>query len=96
MAHILKYEEWESNGFWYCGDVSALAAGSNTWWYVPSLLNLTPVEFVKLLIEKFNCKYIHYQFECDVLIYKFSSLEDCRKFKNYINKVARQKQFYIY
>lgn len=94
MTHILKYEEWESNGKWLCGDVSALAAGSNTWWYVPSLLEITPVEFVKLLIEKFNCKYIKYS--NDVLIYRFSSLADCRKYKNYINKIAREKKFYIY
>lgn len=96
MTHILKYEEWESNGKWLCGDVSALAAGSNTWWYPCALLNITPIEFVKLLIDKFHCNNIHYTFKNDVLIYKFSTLEDCRKFKNYINKVAREKKFYIY
>ena len=95
MAHILKYEEWESNGKWLCGDVSDLAAGSNTWWYVPSLLNISPVDFVKLLMEKFNCKHIHYNLKSDVLIYKFSTLAECRKFKNYINKIAREEKFYI-
>lgn len=96
MTHILKYEEWNSNGKWLCGDVSALAAGSNTWWYVPSMLGITPVEFVKLLIDKFNCNSIHYKFEKDVLIYSFSTLADVRKYKNYINKIAREKKFYIY
>ena len=60
------------------------------------MLGITPIEFVKLLMEKFNCKKIHYKFESDVLIYSFSSLADVRKYKNYINKIAREKQFYIY
>ena len=96
MAHVLKYEEWESNGKWHCGDVSALAANSNTWWYIPALLNITPVEYVKLLIDKFHVTSIYYKFQYDVLSYSFSTLADCRKFKNYINKIAREKQFYIY
>ena len=96
MAHILKYETWESNGRWLCGDVSALAAGSNTWWYVPALLNISPVEYVYLLKDKFNATTIHYKTKYDVLIFSFSTLADCRKFKNYINKIAREKNFVIY
>ena len=96
MTHILFFTEWESNGKWLCGDVSALAAGSNTWWYVPALLNISPVEYVKLLMDKFHCNDIHYELKYDVLIFRFSTLADCRKFKNYINKVAREKKFYIY
>ena len=96
MTHLLHYEEWESNGKWLCGDVSALAANSNAWWYIPRLLEITPTEYVKLLIEKFNVKHIHYTAQHNVLIFKFSTLADCRKFKNYINKIAREKKFYIY
>ena len=50
MTHVLKLEEWESNGRWHCGDVSALAAGSNTWWYQCNILNLSPTDFVLLLV----------------------------------------------
>ena len=62
MAHIYKAEEWNSFGRWYVGDVSALAAGSNTWWYVPRLLNISPVDYISLLIQygatgfKYNSK----------------------------------------
>lgn len=96
MAHILKLEEWESNGKWLCGDVSALAAGSNTWWYIPNLLSLAPVDYVKLLISKFHAIDIHYSFEKDVLIYYFATQADVRKFKNHINKLARERNFSIY
>lgn len=96
MGHIYFMTEWESNGKWLCGDVSALAADSNKWYYPCILLDITPVEFVKLLIDKYNVTDIHYKFKYDVLIYRFSSLADCRRFKNYINKQAREKNFVIY
>ena len=96
MAHIFKLEEWNSNGKWKCGDVSALAANSNLWWYIPSLLNITPVEYVNLLINKYHAIDLHYKIEYDVLMFSFSTLADCRKFKNEINKIARSKNFVTY
>ena len=95
MAHVYKVEEWENNGRWFCGDVSALAADSNDWFYAPQLLNLTPTEYVKMLIEKFHTE-VRFRAEKNVLIFSFSSLESCRKYKNYINKIARDKNFVTY
>ena len=96
MAHIYKAEEWESNGKWMCGDVSALAANSNAWWYPAQIMGLTPVEYVKTLISKYHAIDLHYTAKHDVLIFKFSTLADCRKFKNTINKLARERQFVTY
>ena len=96
MAHIYKMEEWVSNGRWHCGDVSALAAGSNTWWYVPSLLQITPVEYFYLLRDKFHANHFKYQTKYDVFMFSFDTQADCRKFKNYINKIARDKKFVTY
>lgn len=96
MAHVYKAEEWKSNGRWNCGDVSALAAMSNAWWYPANILGLTPVEYVKTLISKYNAKNISYTAEHNVLIFSFSTLADCRKFKNDINKKAREKHFVTY
>ncbi len=95
-THIYKVEEWENGGQWYVGDVSNLAIGSNLWWYGPAAANLSPIEYVKLLITKFKVSHIQYKVKSDVLIFSFDSLEDCRKYKNYINKQARQNKFYIY
>lgn len=96
MAHIFKMEEWQDNGKWVCGDVSALAAGSNTWWYVPALLNLTPVEYFYFLKDKFHASHFHYTTKYDVFLFSFDNLIDCRKFKNYVNKIAREKNFITY
>ena len=96
MAHIYKAEEWCSNGKWLCGDVSALAAMSNAWWYPAQIMGLTLVEYVKTLISKYHAVDLHYTAEKNVLIFRFSSLEDCRKYKNDINRLAREKNFIIY
>ena len=96
MGHILKLEEWESNGRWHCGDVSALAAGSNNWWNIPTLLNISYTDYIYLLKDKFHATNFHYKAKYNVLLFSFSSLADCRKFKNYINKIAREKKFVIY
>ena len=95
MAHIYQMQEWESNGKWLCGDVSALAADSNDWTYPAQILNLSPIDYVKLLINTYNAK-VHYTASANVLIFHFSSLADCRRFKNYINKKARERNFVIY
>ena len=94
--HIYKATEWECNGLWKCGDVSALAADSNKWWYPCNILSITPVEYVKMLINKFNAVDLHYTVKGNVLMYSFTTLADCRKYKNFINKVAREKNFTIY
>lgn len=96
MAHIYKCEEWESNGKWHCGDVSALAADSNKWWYPCNILNITPVEFVLLLKNTYHASDFHYSLKYDVLSYSFSSLADCRKYKNMINKKAKEQNFVTY
>ena len=96
MAHIFHMEEWQSNGKWLCGDVSALAADSNYCWYPAAILDLSPIDFVQELIHTYHAIDLHYEAKYDVLIYKFSTLEDCRKFKNKVNKKAKEKNFYNY
>lgn len=96
MAHLYKTTEWEDgDGTWNCGDVSHLSANSNTWWYPCNILDITPVEFVKLLMEKFNAINFHYSTKFDVLMYSFKTQSDCRKYKNFINKKAREKNFIV-
>ena len=95
MAHIFQMQEWESNGKWLCGDVSALAADSNDWTYPAQILNLSLPNYILLLYYEYNAE-IHYSASGNVLVFYFSSLADCRKFKNYINRKAREKHFVTY
>lgn len=92
MATVLKLTEWESNGKWHCGDVSALAAGSNYWWYIPRMLEISVEDYIHLLLS-YHATNLHYTAKANVLSYCFNTLAECRKFKNYINKIAREKNF---
>ena len=97
INHVYKAEEWKAgNGKWYCADVSSLSRDSSTWWYPCNILELSPVEYVKLLKNKFNASNFHYRTQSDVLLFSFDSQQDCRRYKNYINKIAREKHFVTY
>ena len=95
--HIYKADEWQSpNGEWLCGDVSSLAADSNYSWYPARILGISPADFIKLLITEYNVEHLFYLQKADVLAYWFPTLADCRRFKNMINKKAREKNFITY
>lgn len=92
---VLKLSEFELNGRWYCSDTSALGKGSAQWWYLPRMLNISPVAFVDMLIKDFHPDYIKYSQEHDVLIYSWRKQSDMRKFKNWANAQARKANFII-
>lgn len=97
MAHLFKMTEWESGAGdrWYCNDTSDLGNGSGLWYHPARMLNISPAEFVKMLVEKYQPDNISYNFETNVLVYSWSSQTAMRKFKNQINKIAREKNYQI-
>ena len=48
-------------------------------------------DYVKLLVNKFQVDYIHYNQEYDVLHYAWKSQDAMRKFKNWANAEYRKK-----
>lgn len=94
--HLLKYEEWQGAGnTWYCNDLKELSGLAGFWWIPARMLNISPAEYVELLITKFKPDRIKYYQEQDVLIYSWKNINDCRKFKNWLNAEARKRNFII-
>lgn len=100
MAHLLRYEEWELNGHWYCNDQYELSCKNSvaSLWYTPArMLNMELVDYVKMLIEKFEVDHISYggteYHDAGVLVYSWNSQAKMRVFKNFINKKARELNF---
>ena len=93
--HLLRYNEWEQSGYWYCNDTKELAGSAGLWWIPARLLGITPAEYVELLIKRFKPDKIKYYQEQDVLIYAWKSQTAMRKFKNWLNAEARKKNFVI-
>lgn len=97
MSHLYKASEWQSgSGKWHCIDTSDLVGGSAMWWLPCRILDLSPADFVKMLIEKYNAN-ITWMEEKNLLLWDWDADKqlDMRKFKNMLNAVARKKQFMI-
>ena len=100
MAHLLRYEEFELNGRWYCNDTKELNRKDSvaSLWYTPArMLNMELADYVKMLIERFEVDHISYggteYHEAGVLVYSWDSQAKMRVFKNFINKKARELNF---
>ena len=93
---ILKYEEWTDGiGNWYCNDTSDLSGIAGLWWVPARMLNISSVEFVKMLIERFKPDDIKYFEDTDVLVYSWKSQAQMRVYKNWINAQARKYNFKV-
>ena len=94
---VFKLTEWEStsSGQWYCNDVSNLAGGSGDWWNCARACNLSPADFIKMLIKDFHPDNFYFSEDKCFISYSWNSQVDMRKFKNYINAQARKNNFNI-
>lgn len=95
MSHLMKYTEWESNGYWHCNDVEDLANGSGYWWHPARMLGLTPAAYLKKVIDEFEPDEVSHSADCSYVGWKWKSQTKMRKFKNWLNAEARKHQFYL-
>jgi hypothetical protein len=94
MAHLYKASIWQGTSKkWYVGDVEDLGHGSGAWWIPSRILNTTPANFVQLLIDQFKVSKIVYNKDKDFLFFYWDRESDARKYKNWINKKAREVNF---
>lgn len=91
---LLQYKEWEGTNSWYCNDTTDLNSIASMWWLPARFLNISPAQFVELLIIKFNPDFI--QFDGKTLIYSWKQQKDEAKFRNWINTEAKKKGFTIW
>lgn len=93
---LLKYTEWTDGcGNWLCNDLSDLQSIRSLWWAPARMLNLSPSDFVEMLIKDFKPDRIKYFEEADVLVYSWKSQAKMRVFKNWLNAQARKYNYII-
>lgn len=94
MSHILKFEEWHDTitDTWHCNDVHSWKSGG--WWLAPRMLRMELDDYVFMLANEYNAKISYGKDKC-ILLCSWKNQEDCRKFKNFINRKARETQFYV-
>ncbi len=87
--------EWQSaSGRWECNCIDKLSSDAGAWYTPARILGWEPADYIQYVIDNFHPIVICHKEECLV----FFSWEDqiqMRKYKNWINKVAREKNFQI-
>lgn len=92
----LKYTEWQDAiGEWHCGNVSDLAKGTNQWWLPPRYLDMSILDYVKLLVEEYNAKVDLLTKHNIVLYVSWKNKADERRFKNWLNKKIKERKITI-
>ena len=93
---LYKLSEWQgASGFWYCNCIDSLTTNAVKWYAPARILSISPAEFVKLVIGKFGADVVSYNQESGFFHYAWTSQEKMRIYKNYINRIAREKNFQI-
>lgn len=92
---IYRMSEWQSGtGVWYCNCIDKLAEDSGHWLHPVRILELSPAAYVQWVIKNYNPQVWHNK-DCSLIFFSWENQSDMRKYKNYINKVAREKQYQI-
>ena len=93
---VYEAKIWQgSSGRWFCNDTSHIKAGSGEWYLPARILNITPAAFIEFLITNFKPDYCYYNEKINFFSYSWSSQVKCNKWKLYINKEAKKRNFQI-
>lgn len=96
MKSLYVAEEWQSgSGAYYVSNLNDLGNNSGYWGHLLKIFQVDVDNLVKLLVNEFKVTYIEYCIETDVLIYHWDTLTAARKFKNALNKAARERKYFI-
>ena len=94
---IYKLEEWQDTNTkrWHCGCMSALGKGSNYWWHGARIIGKSPAEYLQWVIDNYKPDKICYTSDKNVIWFEWISQSKMRVYKNYMNKIAREKNYQI-
>ena len=94
---LYKLTEWQStNGRWHCNCIDDLGNNSAYWVLHARVLGLKADEFLKWLFNQdFKPDYFYYNKEKFLCFWSWKNQEQMRKYKNFINRKAREKNFMI-
>ena len=96
MATLYRLEEWQGgSGVWLCEHTSSYPEGVQKWVLPARLLDMTVDKFLEWLIDTYKPDHIYHNEDCSFVGWGWSDQEQMRKYKNTINKIARQKNFLI-
>lgn len=93
-VHLYHMTCWEDNGLWYVNDVKNLKGRSAKWYTPMRILSISIEEYVTLLLKTFNAQGMFYYAPTDYLSFHFLTEKDAKKFCSYVNKKAKNINYY--
>lgn len=94
MAHLYKASIWQGGSkLWYVSDIEDLGGHSGRWWVPCRILGISPADYVQLLIDEFKVSNIGYNKEKNFLYFSWEKESDARRYKNWINSMARKANY---
>lgn len=92
---LWKMTEWKApSGQWYCNCVDKLASNAGAWYTPARILGWEPADYVEYVIKNYHPN-VFYSAEKCLVFFSWDSQSDMRKYKNWLNKIAREKNFQI-
>ena len=93
---LYQMKEWETaTEKWCCNCVDNLAHDSGVWYLPARILDMTPAAYLEYVVENFKPDNIHVNKEKCLVFFSWNNQVEMRKFKNFINRKAREKNFQI-
>ena len=92
---LWRAEEWETESGFHCNCISNLGQDSAAWYLPARILDLTPAQFIELLITKFKPDDFYFNPKTCFCCWSWKDQSKMRLYKNWLNAEARKKNFQI-
>ena len=93
---LYKLEEWQgSSGMWYCSHTASFPKNISLWLVPSRMMGISADDFLKLLIKEYKPDKIYHNEDCSFVGWGWKSQSAMRKYKNAINKLAREKNYQV-
>lgn len=93
---LYRCEEWQgTSGVWYCEHTASFPRDVQKWIVPARILQVTPADFIQLLIDEFEPDKIYHNEDCSFVSWGWTSQAKMRRYKNWINQKARECNFQI-
>lgn len=94
QPHLYNMTCFPIGNKWYVNDVKNLSGRSAKWYTPMRILNLSIEEYIDLLLNTFHAEGFRYYESTDFLFFYFSKEKEAKAFCSYVNKQAKQKNYY--
>lgn len=94
---VYKLSEFQDGGkgYWHCTCVEGLGNGAAQWFVPARILGMAPAAYIKFVIDNFKPDEFYTNKEKCLVFFSWQSQAKCRAYKNYINRIAREKNYTI-